>query len=162
MRNWFQEGFYVGVGLALILATYLIWLWRPEHQIRLHTDHLLQSIEHKSWAKFATFLADDYSDQWNQDRAAVLERTRAVFSYLRAVQIKAIAPTIQTQNGSGNWQANIRVETSENDFGTLIKERVNSLPTPFTLEWRRVSGKPWDWKLVRVSNSALEIPAGFE
>jgi hypothetical protein len=41
----------------------------------------------------------------------------------------------------------------------LLDERVNKLPTPFKLEWHRFSGKPWDWKLVRVSNSAFEIPA---
>jgi hypothetical protein len=40
----------------------------------------------------------------------------------------------------------------------MIKERVNSIPAPFQLEWRRVSGKPWDWKLVRVSNAELVIP----
>jgi hypothetical protein len=44
----------------------------------------------------------------------------------------------------------------------LLKERVNSLATPFELVWRRVSAKPWDWKLVHVSNSTLEIPADFD
>ena len=44
----------------------------------------------------------------------------------------------------------------------MMNERQNSLSTPFELQWRHVSGKPWDWKLVRVSNPELEIPAGFE
>jgi hypothetical protein len=161
MRNWFRDGFYVGLGLAFALAIYLIWLWGAEHQVRLHTDHLLQAVESKSWPKFATFIGDDYNDQWNQDRALVLERSRAVFGYLRGVRIQAINPAVQIENGVGKWQANIKLETSDNEFAAVIKERVNSLPTPFILEWRR-AGKPWDWKLVRVSNPALEIPAGFE
>jgi hypothetical protein len=41
----------------------------------------------------------------------------------------------------------------------VLDQRVNKLPTPFELEWHRLSGKPWDWKLVRVSNSGFEIPA---
>jgi hypothetical protein len=41
----------------------------------------------------------------------------------------------------------------------VLDERLNKLPTPFELEWHHLSGKPWDWKLVRVSNSAFEIPA---
>ena len=49
--------------------------------------------------------------------------------------------------------------SSDNDVMELLDERVNSLPAPFELEWHRLSGKPWDWKLVRVSNSAFEIPA---
>ena len=40
----------------------------------------------------------------------------------------------------------------------LVKERVSSLTTPFDLEWRRMSAKPWDWKLVRVSNAELALP----
>src|SRR4051794_14869508 len=162
MRSWFREGFYVGLGLALVLATYLIWLWGAEHQVRLHTDHLLKAIETKSWSSFAEFVGDDYHDQWNEDRALVLERTRAVFTYLRGVHLQVIDPSVQRENRVAKWQANIRVETSDNEFGALVKERVNSLSTPFTLEWRRVSSKPWDWKLVRVSNPSLEIPAGFD
>jgi hypothetical protein len=43
-----------------------------------------------------------------------------------------------------------------------IKHRVNSLSAPFQLQWRRQSSKPWDWKLVRVSNRELKIDSeGF-
>jgi len=41
----------------------------------------------------------------------------------------------------------------------LLNERINKLPAPFELEWHHLSRKPWDWKLVRVSNSAFQIPA---
>ncbi len=51
------------------------------------------------------------------------------------------------------------IYSAESDVMELLEERLNSLPTPFGLEWRRLSGKPWDWKLVRVSNPSLEIPA---
>jgi hypothetical protein len=40
-----------------------------------------------------------------------------------------------------------------------LDQKINKLPTPFQLEWRQFSGKPWDWKLVAVSNPAFEIPA---
>jgi hypothetical protein len=46
-------------------------------------------------------------------------------------------------------------------LGAVVKERVNSLTTPFELQWRHISRKPWDWKLVRVSNPELDIPAEF-
>ena len=60
------------------------------------------------------------------------------------------------------WIAKITVEGAEGEVMAEVKERVNSLATPFELEWRRVSAKPWDWKLTRVSNPDLQIPAGFE
>ncbi len=44
----------------------------------------------------------------------------------------------------------------------MVKERVNVLETPFELRWQQQSGKPWDWKLVRVMNAGLEATAdGF-
>ena len=38
-------------------------------------------------------------------------------------------------------------------------ERVNPLESPFVFKWRHGSRKPWDWKLTRVSNEGLELPA---
>jgi hypothetical protein len=41
---------------------------------------------------------------------------------------------------------------------TLLEQQINSVKTPFRLEWRRFSAKPWDWKLVRIENAELVIP----
>ena len=57
------------------------------------------------------------------------------------------------------WIGKINVYSSDDGVMQLLDERVNRLPTPFELEWHHVSGKPWDWKLVRVSNPAFQIPA---
>lgn len=163
MRNWFRDGFYAGAGVALALGIYLMWLWGPEHQVKLHTDHLLKAMETKNWSKFATFVADDYHDQWGQDHALILERARGVFSYLRGIRLAPGYAIVQAERGKGSWQAQITIEGDNSELALLVKERVNSLATPFTLEWRRLSGKPWDWKLVQVSNPGLELPAaGFE
>jgi hypothetical protein len=148
--------------VALALSIYLMWLWATEHQVRLHSNHLLAAIESKSWPKFADSLADDYQDQWGQDHALALDRTRNVFRYVRGIHIVPGYAIVQTGDGKATWQAKITVEGGDTELGALIKERVNPLTTPFTLEWRKQSWKPWDWKLVRVSNPGLEIPAGFE
>jgi len=57
------------------------------------------------------------------------------------------------------WFGKITVYSSDDGVMELLDERVNKLSTPFELEWHRLSGKPWDWKLVRVSNSTFELPA---
>jgi hypothetical protein len=51
--------------------------------------------------------------------------------------------------------------SSDDGVMEVLDERVNKLPTPFEFEWHHLSGKPWDWKLVRVSNSGFEIPANM-
>lgn len=161
MRNWFRDGFYAGVALALLLSVYLMRLWSAEHQIRLHSENLLSALENKNWSKFTTFIGDDYRDQWEQDHALVAERTREVFRYVRGLHLVPSPALVQTGDGKGTWQARITLEGG-GELESMIKERVNALPTPFTLEWRKRSWKPWDWKLVRVSNPELEIPAGFQ
>jgi hypothetical protein len=107
-------------------------------------------------------VADNYRDQWGHDRTAVLERTKLVARYARGLRINAIGSNVQVENRTGQWRAYISVEgDKDNEAVALIKERVNTVKTPFELEWQRGSGKPWDWKLVSVRNSELELPAWY-
>ena len=107
----------------------------------------------------ANFIGSDYQDQWGDDRARVLERMREGFRYVRGPRIIASNPSVRLETGRAVWSSKIKVYSTDNGVMDLLNERVNSLPAPFELEWHRFSGKPWDWKLVRVSNSAFEIPA---
>jgi hypothetical protein len=158
VRSWFREAFYGGLTAALVIGLFLIWLWRPERQLQRHSENLLHAMEKKDWAHFVSFLGSDYQDQWGNDRALVLERTREVFRYVETVRITAPNPTLWTANQSGYWKARIIIDGDNGEVTALVKERVNSLTAPFQLEWRRMSAKPWDWKLVRVSNAELKIP----
>lgn len=157
----FRTGFYAGALLAVALGIYLFRLWSAERQIELHTSHLLRSLEARDFQKFASFIAPDYRDRWEEDRAIVLQRTRVVFGYLRGVQLRSTDPVIRSSGADGSWEGRVELMGAENsELATLIKERLNNVRTPFRLDWRRQSGKPWDWQLVRVSNDNLEIPAG--
>jgi hypothetical protein len=145
-----------------LVGLLLIWLWRPERQVRRYTESFLKAIEHKNWAAAADFIGSAYQDQWGEDRARVLERMRNGFRYVRGVRINASNPTVRIENRRGIWSGKIMIDGDEGEGMALLKERVNSLATPFELEWRRLSARPWDWKLVRVSNSALENPGDFD
>lgn len=157
MRDWRREGFYAGLGLALAIGLFLMWLWGPVHQVRLHSQNLLRAIERKNWVRAEEFIAPDYQDQWHNDRALLLERTREVFHYLRNVRLMVSEPAVEIGDGSIHWRSRISVSGDPGELMTAIQERVNSLSSPFDLEWRHASGKPWDWKLVRVTNPALAI-----
>lgn len=155
----FRNGVYTGLLVAAIGGVWLATLWRPERQVRLHTAHLLSEIEGKDWRAVGGFVGDDYRDQWGNDRARALERTRAVFSYLPKARIETSGAQVRTGDRRGYWKGKITIRGGSNEFATAIEERVNSLAEPFELEWRRRSSKPWDWKLVGVRNPELEIPS---
>ncbi len=162
MPTSFRSGFYGGLIAAILLGLFLIWLWQPERQVRRHTENFLHTIEHKSWTAAADFIGSDYHDQWGDDRARVLERMREGFRYVRGVRISASNPTMRTENRRAIWIGKIMIDGDQSEVMELLEERVNSLATPFELEWHHVSAKPWDWKLVHVSNSTLEIPADID
>ncbi len=161
MRSWFREGFYGGLTIASLIGLYLTWLWQPERQVKRHTENLLHKIEQKNWAGVADLISSDYTDQWGDDRALLLDRVRGVFRYFRNTRITIVDPTVNITEDRAIWRSKITIDGESGEAMSLLKERVNSLAAPFALEWRHLSGKPWDWKLVGVSNPSLEIPAGF-
>jgi hypothetical protein len=153
-----RGAFHGGLTASVCVGLFLLWLWRPERQVKRHTENLLQAIEHKDWTAVGGFIAGDYHDQWDDDRARVLERMHEGFRYVRDLKITAFSVSVQVRQRRGQWSGRIWIDSGQSEISELLKEQVNSLPTPFELEWHRLSGKPWDWKLVGASNSALEIP----
>ena len=146
------------LALAICAALYLMWLWRAEHQVRLHTQNFFHAIDHRNWEAVADFLGNDYQDQWGDDKTRLLERMREGFRWVRGSRIATFNPAVQVEMPSAIWTGKITVYSSDDGVMEVLDQRVNKLPTPFKLEWHRVSGKPWDWKLVRVSNASFEIP----
>jgi hypothetical protein len=158
MRNSFRSGFYIGLSVVLLAGLFLIWLWRPQRQIERHTDNFLRAVARSDWTRMADFIAPDYQDQWGNDRGLLLERTRELFRYLRNVRFIRADAIVGIDHRNAIWQGKITVSGDENEVMMLLKDRVNSVKAPFTLQWRRLSGKPWDWKLTRISNPELAIP----
>ena len=155
----FRGGFYGGLAIALCLGLWLIWLWQPERQVKRHTENFFHAIEHKNWEAASDFIATDYQDQWGDDRVRVLERLREGFRYVRGPRIIASNPSVQVETQRAVWSGKITLYSSDGDVMEVLDQRVNSLQSPFKLEWHHLSGKPWNWKLARVSNPVFEIPA---
>jgi hypothetical protein len=161
MRVDFRTGWFAGLVLTLTIGLYCVWLWQPPRQIDRHAKNLLHDIEQRNWSRVADLIGTDYADQWGNDRALVLERMRLVLGYSHHLRLNVIDANCKINYGVAFWRGRIVVEDDNPDLGAVVKERVNSLTTPFELQWRHISRKPWDWKLVRVSNPELEIPAEF-
>ncbi len=157
MHVSFRDGFYAGLISAIALGLFLSWLWRPERQVRLHNEHLLAAIEQKKWSSVADFIDEAYQDRWGNDRALLLSRLREVMRYMRNLRIAAAAVEVRAAPNGAQWSARITVDADASELTALVKDRVNGLESPFAFEWRHASGKPWDWKLSRVSHDKLEL-----
>jgi len=154
------RGAIIGLlALVISIGLYLFWLWRPGHQVRLHTQHFFHAIDGRNWDTVAEFIGEDYRDQWDHNRTRLLERLREGFRWVRGSSITAPGAVVQVETQQAIWMGKIKVYSSDDGAMQLLDESVNRLPAPFELEWHHVSAKPWDWKLVRVSNPAFQIPA---
>src|SRR3954447_2313784 len=161
MRLGFRNGFYLGLGLALIIGAYLFWLWQPERQVRLHNEHLLAAVEAKNWSELGEFIDDSYQDQWGNDRTLLLTRLREILNYARHLRIEPLGVGVRRTGNEAECSARITIDADANEVTPFIKDRVNPLESPFVFKWQHGSSKPWDWKLNRVSNEALELPASL-
>jgi len=146
--------------LALIgLAIFLVVLWSPERQVRLHQEHLLAAVSDKNWARVASFIAEDYSDRWGHDKAFVLQAAREVFAQFFALELSMENPVLNVRDVSGEVSARLIAKGSGGPFAQMAIDRLQSLPEPFTFRWQKRGWKPWDWTLTRVNHPTLEVPA---
>jgi len=157
----FRDGFYAGLLLAVAAGTYLFQLWQPERQVKLHSQHLVSAFKERDKEALEGFIDLEYQDQWGHDRAQLVSRLDKVLRYTRDLQIQTQGAWVEISRDRGEWHARITVEGEPSEVNTLIAQHVNAVSEPFELQWRRRSWKPWDWKLVRVTNTEFQLPAGM-
>lgn len=155
----FRYSFYAGLILALIIGVYLTRLWGAENQVRLHTEHFLSQIEERDWAGAGEFLAANYRDDWGDDRQLMINRLRFGLRFFNTLTITAKEMRIQVEESGAIWSARVQIAGAGSDVVPQALEEINRLTTPFELRWQKQSWKPWDWKLGKVSNSELQLPA---
>jgi len=145
--------------LLLGLAIFLVVLWAPERQIRLHQEHLLSAISDKNWARVASFIAEDYSDRWGHDKAFVTQAAREVFAQFFALELTMSQPVLSRRDQNGEVSGRLIAKGSGGPFAQMAIDKLQELREPFTFRWQKRSWKPWDWTLTRVDHPTLEVPA---
>lgn len=162
MRLDFRIGLFVGLSATVIIGAYCYWLSDRERQVLRHSENLFRRVEQRNWTAVGDLIAPDYADQWGNDRETILERLRLILANSHGFRIHAADVSSNAGNGLGTWRGRITIESDDPELMAAATQRINSLTAPFECQWRHVSGKRSDWKLVRVGNPELEIPAGLD
>ena len=155
----FRYGFYGGLILAVTIGIWLARLWGTENQVRLHTEHFLQRIEERDWAGAGNHLAINYRDDWGDDRQLMINRLRLGLRFFSSLGITPKNPQIHLEASAASWKGRIELSGSGDEMAPQAINEINRLTTPFELRWEKQSWKPWDWKLTKVSNEELRLPA---
>lgn len=150
---------FVSIFAAAVLgvAVWLVSAWQPARQVRRHTERFIEAVEDKDWKRLAELTADDYSDRWGHDKAALVSRSREVFAQFFAIEIEAHELSVLEAEGVGTASALLSLRGSGGPLAQLAIERAAMLREPFAFTWRLRSGKPWDWVLTRIDQPELEL-----
>ena len=103
-------------------------------------------------------LAADYRDRWQQDKAGVIERSREVFGQFAMLTVERESRGLRVESGGFFLTEKITFKGLGGPVAMAARDAVNALRDPFVMEWRRRSGKPWDWELKSVAQPELELP----
>ena len=153
----------LAASLALAaLGLFLMALWSPARQVRLHQEGLLDAIADRDWKRLEPFIADDYSDRWGHDKANVLEAARLAFGQFIFLKIALDDPAVNVTGEAGRLVARLKISGKGGPLAEAVVEAAGNLREPFTFDWQQRSWKPWDWALVRMEQRELQIPeTGF-
>ncbi|HZJ17955.1 MAG TPA: hypothetical protein VFD27_23080 [Chthoniobacteraceae bacterium] len=143
---------------ALVIVIYLGLLWQPTRQVRLHQRHFLQAVEKRKWPRVAQFIAAEYRDRWGHDKENVITHMTQVFSQFLICDIQAEERSLVLADGAGTLGARLTLGGTGGPLAEMAKQEASRLTEPFSFKWAHRSWKPWDWELVEVQQSQLDIP----
>src|SRR4030095_17132862 len=130
MDSTFRISFCAGGLFAVTIGLWLAQLGQTEKQIRLHSEHFVQQLEKRNWSAAGEFIADDYHDDWDYDRRAILNRLRIVLGVFSSLTINQANPQVSENSPAGWWSAKVTLQGSGTDFAPEIISRVNSPTEP--------------------------------
>jgi len=143
-------------------AIWLCWWLQPERQIPRAQSRFLSIIERRDFDAVAGMIAADYRDRWQQDRRAVVRHGREVFGEFVTLSISCEPRGLRMVSGAWLLSEKLTLGGIGGPLAMAARETVNALHSPFVMEWRRRSWKPWDWELKSITQPELELPEGGE
>lgn len=146
-------------GGGILLAAVVIWSGlelMPSRRLAACQERLLKAAGDRNWDRVRSLMADDYRDSWGQDREQAVAKASEVLASFLVLEILSEDTAVEREGREATVSAKLRLRGRGNAFGEMIIEHANSLPSQFQFAWRQKSWKPWDWKLVSVSQPELD------
>jgi hypothetical protein len=146
-------------GGAVFLAALLLWGGieaMPGRGLARCQDRLLEAAGRRHWDKARKLMAEDYRDQWGQDREQAIALAAEGLQNFLTLEVTPEDSFVEREGREAVISARLRLSGRGNALGEALMERANSLESHFRFAWSRKSWKPWDWKLVSVSQNEID------
>ena len=159
LTSLFRHKAKIALLLVILLVGWCLWNWQPERQVRLHQRHLLEAAQKRNWKKLNSLLDESFLTPCKQDKIMVLKNLDLTLRPFLTVQITNAEDTMTLDDPTGQIRSIIRINGNGTQLATEVKNLVNQSNEPFEFTWKRVSWKPWDWRLVSVSHKLIALGA---
>jgi len=143
--------------VVVTIALRCLWLWQPERQLLLHQAHLRQAVERRNWARIEALLDGAYTDRWGYTRATGIQEARQWLSQFFVLTVTAEPVGDRLMPNGGTVTERWTLDGTGTEVAGMVKDRVNGVHAPFEFQWKHVSWRPWDWRLIRVDNPELDL-----
>lgn len=139
----------------------VVWVvagWMPSAQVQKKTGQLLTAAGDRNWKSVGRFMSDEYRDAWGLDKEAALRLAGEAGRHFFALVITPAGEPVVVPDGDRMiWRGRLVFGGRGNAVGEAMLSRASEFREDFVFAWRRESWKPWDWKLVSVSQPELNI-----
>ena len=145
------------MAVALLAGTtFAVVEFQSERQLNKAFERLLSAVEARDWKRVEAITTVDYADQWGMNRTQALEIGSEIFRHFLVVEITISDLSLSVDDEDlGEVRAVLRVSGNGTAIAQSVMAEANQLQNPFVFQWRKGSWKPWDWKLVSVSQSEV-------
>ncbi len=141
--------------LLVVIAGWAVWFLffqSPAEQLGRAQAKLLHAVEKRDWKTIRAMLADEYLDDFGNDRAAAVQTGQDVLSGYFLLSLKTETTFQKGTNEIGIVKLKIKIEGNGNPVSQMVTDRVNRTKEPWVFHWLKKGRWPWDWKLVQIQN----------
>ena len=146
------------VALAALLVVALLlglpWL-SPARGVERAWKGVVSAIEDNDREALAAYLSDNYKDGFGLDRDGALKLASTLRGQFVVCSIHRERPELVMDaiKRAAISRAVMRLDGQGTPLATAAIQASQASQTPTEFRWRRVSWKPWDWRLVSVENA---------
>jgi hypothetical protein len=96
-------------------------------------------------------------DQWELGADQLVEGASEALRQFFVLDIEMTQPRLSVSGDSAEVRCRPRLSGSGTSLAQMLMERSSALQQDTVLTWRRESWKPWDWKLVSISQPEVDL-----
>lgn len=147
--------------IVLFLIVGLAIRWQPDAQLERCWEGFLDAFETRRWSAVNAYLSPEYHDSWGHTRRQLGRDATYALTDFRTLEVRATHTVIERSGRRAQIEAVIRVVGDGGPRAEQARQAVNRVFVPTTFAWERRPWRPWDWRLVRITNEEVDLPTAY-